>query len=146
MKNSNRKKFLANAITSIRDMFRPPLEDRDAALDFLATVIKKKADAASKPHYRPVFELERGKTRNSSPAGSDMRRQKNDEKIGFRYLNRRTFLYLRLLRRSPGTAVEQPPVTGSGGFAGGPPGFRHSGLRSEDFRLRGGHLVNPFGE
>ena len=37
-------------------------EDRDAALDFLAGVIKKKADAASKPHCRPVFELERGKT------------------------------------------------------------------------------------
>ena len=37
-------------------------EDRDAALDFLAAVIKKKADAASKPHCRPVFELERGKT------------------------------------------------------------------------------------
>jgi len=37
-------------------------EDRDAALDFLANVIKKKADAASKPHCRPVFELERGKT------------------------------------------------------------------------------------
>ncbi|MDD2904605.1 MAG: hypothetical protein PHU44_19410 [Syntrophales bacterium] len=36
-------------------------EDRDAALDFLADVIKKKADAASKPHCRPVFELERGK-------------------------------------------------------------------------------------
>ena len=31
-------------------------------LDFLAAVIKKKADAASKPHCRPVFELERGKT------------------------------------------------------------------------------------
>ncbi|MGQ9687773.1 MAG: hypothetical protein ACUVXF_03150 [Desulfobaccales bacterium] len=37
-------------------------EDKDAALDFLAEVIKKKADAASKPHCRPVFELERGKT------------------------------------------------------------------------------------
>jgi hypothetical protein len=37
-------------------------EDRSAALDFLANVIKKKADAASKPHCRPVFELERGKT------------------------------------------------------------------------------------
>ena len=37
-------------------------EDRDAALDFLANVIKKKTDAASKPHCRPVFELERGKT------------------------------------------------------------------------------------
>ena len=37
-------------------------KDRDASLDFLATVIKKKADAASKPHCRPVFELERGKT------------------------------------------------------------------------------------
>jgi hypothetical protein len=37
-------------------------EDRDAALDFLANVIKKKADAASKPHCRLVFELERGKT------------------------------------------------------------------------------------
>jgi len=37
-------------------------EDRDTALDFLATVIKKKVDAASKPHCRPVFELERGKT------------------------------------------------------------------------------------
>lgn len=37
-------------------------EDRDAALDFLASVIKKKVDAASKPHCRPVFELERGKT------------------------------------------------------------------------------------
>ncbi len=36
-------------------------EDKDAALDFLAT-LKKKADAASKPHCRPVFELERGKT------------------------------------------------------------------------------------
>jgi len=47
------------------DMFRLHAilldEDRDAALDFLA-VIKKKADAASKPHCRPVFELERGKT------------------------------------------------------------------------------------
>jgi hypothetical protein len=37
-------------------------EYRDTALDFLAAVIKKKADAASKPHCRPVFELERGKT------------------------------------------------------------------------------------
>lgn len=37
-------------------------EDRDAALDFLAGVIKKKVDAASKPHCRPVFELERGMT------------------------------------------------------------------------------------
>lgn len=37
-------------------------EDKDAALDFLAGVIKKKADAASKPHCRPVFELEQGKT------------------------------------------------------------------------------------
>ena len=36
--------------------------DRDAALDFLAAVIKKKAEDASKPHCRPVFELERGKT------------------------------------------------------------------------------------
>ncbi len=36
-------------------------EDRDAALDFLANVIKKKVDAASKPHCRPVFELEQGK-------------------------------------------------------------------------------------
>ena len=48
------------------DMFRLHAilldEDRDAALDFLANVIKKKADAASKPHCRPVFELERGKT------------------------------------------------------------------------------------
>ncbi len=48
------------------DMFRLHAillhEDRDAALDFLATLIKKKADAASKPHCRPVFELERGKT------------------------------------------------------------------------------------
>jgi hypothetical protein len=47
------------------DMFRLNAilldEDRDAALDFLA-VIKKKADAASKPHCRPIFELERGKT------------------------------------------------------------------------------------
>jgi hypothetical protein len=47
------------------DMFRLHAilldEDRDAALDFLATVIKKKTDAASKPHCRPVFELERGK-------------------------------------------------------------------------------------
>ena len=48
------------------DMFRLHAilldEDRGAALDFLANVIKKKADAASKPHCRPVFELERGKT------------------------------------------------------------------------------------
>ncbi len=48
------------------DMFRLHAilldEDRDAALDFLAAVIKKKADAASKPHCRPVFELEQGKT------------------------------------------------------------------------------------
>ncbi len=48
------------------DMFRLNAilldEDRDAALVFLAAVIKKKADAASKPHCRPVFELERGKT------------------------------------------------------------------------------------
>lgn len=36
-------------------------EDKDAALDFLATVIRKKVDDASKPHCRPVFELERGK-------------------------------------------------------------------------------------
>ena len=35
--------------------------DGDEALVFLAT-IKKKTDAASKPHCRPVFELERGKT------------------------------------------------------------------------------------
>jgi hypothetical protein len=43
------------------DMFRLHAilldEDRGAALDFLATVIKRKADAASKPHCRPVFEL-----------------------------------------------------------------------------------------
>ena len=48
------------------DMFRLHAilldEDRNAALDFLAAVIKKKADVASKPHCRPVFELERGKT------------------------------------------------------------------------------------
>ncbi len=48
------------------DMFRLHAilldEDRDAALDFLTEVIKKKAEAASKPHCRPVFELERGKT------------------------------------------------------------------------------------
>lgn len=48
------------------DMFRLHAilldEDRDAALDFLIEVIKKKVDAASKPHCRPVFELERGKT------------------------------------------------------------------------------------
>jgi hypothetical protein len=48
------------------DMFRLNAilldEDREAALDFLANVIKKKADSASKPHCRPVFELERGKT------------------------------------------------------------------------------------
>ena len=48
------------------DMFRLHAilleEDRAAALDFLAAVIKKKADAASKPHCRPIFELERGKT------------------------------------------------------------------------------------
>lgn len=48
------------------DMFRLHAilldEDKDAALEFLATVIKKKTDAASKPHCRPVFELERGKT------------------------------------------------------------------------------------
>ncbi len=37
-------------------------DDKDAALDFLATVIKEKVDDASKPHCRPVFELERGKT------------------------------------------------------------------------------------
>ncbi len=37
-------------------------EDQAAALEFLAEVIKKKADAASKPHCRPVFELEQGKT------------------------------------------------------------------------------------
>ena len=47
------------------DMFRLNAilldEDRDAALDFLA-VIKKKVDAASQPHCRPIFELERGKT------------------------------------------------------------------------------------
>jgi|UniRef100_A0A7V6DQY2 hypothetical protein len=35
--------------------------DGDEALTFLA-VLKKKTDAASKPHCRPVFELERGKT------------------------------------------------------------------------------------
>lgn len=48
------------------DMFRLNAilldEDKDAALNFLAEVIKKKADGASKPHCRPVFELERGKT------------------------------------------------------------------------------------
>ncbi len=47
------------------DMFRLHAilldEDREAALEFLAGVIKKKVDAASKPHCRPVFELERGK-------------------------------------------------------------------------------------
>jgi len=37
-------------------------EDKDQALDFLARVIKKKADAANKPHCKPIFELERGKT------------------------------------------------------------------------------------
>ncbi len=51
---------------SPEDMFRLNAilldEQKDAAMDFLATVIKKKADAASKPHCRPVFELERGKT------------------------------------------------------------------------------------
>jgi|UniRef100_A0A7C3UYV3 hypothetical protein len=35
--------------------------DGDEALVFLAA-IKKKTDAASKPHCRPVFELEQGKT------------------------------------------------------------------------------------
>ncbi len=35
--------------------------DGEKALVFLAA-IKKKTDAASKPHCRPVFELERGKT------------------------------------------------------------------------------------
>jgi len=37
-------------------------EDKDAVLVFPADVIKEKADAASKPHCRPVFELERVKT------------------------------------------------------------------------------------
>jgi hypothetical protein len=50
-------------------------EDRDAALDFLANVIKKKVDAASKPHCRPVFELERGKTPEFIN-DQDMRREK----------------------------------------------------------------------
>ncbi len=36
-------------------------ENGDEALEFLAA-IKKKTDAANKPHCRPVFELERGKT------------------------------------------------------------------------------------
>ena len=36
-------------------------EDKDQALDFLARVIKKKADAANKPHCRPIFELEQGR-------------------------------------------------------------------------------------
>jgi hypothetical protein len=48
------------------DMFRLNAilldEDKDAALNFLGEVIKKKADGASKPHCQPVFELERGKT------------------------------------------------------------------------------------
>jgi len=56
--------------------------------------------------------------------------EKNDEKIGLMHVSRGTFLYLRLLRRSPGAAVEQPPVTGSDGFAGGPPGFRFFGSLS----------------
>lgn len=47
------------------DMFRLHTilldEDRDAALDFLANVIKKKVDAVCKPHCRPIFELEQGK-------------------------------------------------------------------------------------
>ena len=49
-------------------------EDRDAALNFLSEVIKKKADAASKPHCRPVFELERGKTPEFITDQSDIRR------------------------------------------------------------------------
>lgn len=49
-------------------------EDRDAALDFLATVINKKADAARKPHCRPVFELERGKTPEFIPNRLDSER------------------------------------------------------------------------
>ena len=48
------------------DMFRLEAilldEDEEAALRFLAEVIRKKAEAASTPHCRPVFELERGKT------------------------------------------------------------------------------------
>lgn len=35
-------------------------EDRDAALDFLANVVKKKVDEVSRPHCRPVFELQQG--------------------------------------------------------------------------------------
>ncbi|MHB8066304.1 MAG: hypothetical protein ACYDIC_00230 [Desulfobaccales bacterium] len=61
------------------DMFRLNAllldEDRDAALDFLASVIKKKVDAASKPHCRPVFELERGKT-PEFVNGQDIRKEK----------------------------------------------------------------------
>ena len=37
-------------------------EGRDAAMVLRASVIKIQADAGSKPHCRPVFELERGKT------------------------------------------------------------------------------------
>ena len=120
-------------------------EDRDAALDFLATVIKKKADAASKPHCRPVFELERGKTPEFINDRLGYKERKNDEKIGLMHVYRRTFLHLRLLRRSPGTAVEQPPVTGSGGFAGGPPGFRLPGLLPENCRIGGGRNLSPTG-
>jgi len=39
-------------------------------------VIKKKANAASKPHCRPVFELERGKTPEFITDQSDIRRLK----------------------------------------------------------------------
>ena len=38
------------------------------------------------------------------------------------------FIYLRLLRRGQGTAVEQPPVTGPGRFSAEPPGSRLPGL------------------
>jgi hypothetical protein len=37
-------------------------EDKEATLDCLGELIKKKADRASKPHCRPIFELEWGKT------------------------------------------------------------------------------------
>jgi hypothetical protein len=36
-------------------------EDKEGAWDFLAKVIKRKVDEASKPHCRPVFEMDRGK-------------------------------------------------------------------------------------
>lgn len=43
-------------------------EDKEAAWDFLAKVIKRKVEEASKPRCRPVFELQSGGATDFQPS------------------------------------------------------------------------------